>query len=75
MFLSPEEVQRLTGKKRHSAQVRWLRDHGYRFDVNGLGEPVVAIAEVNRKLVGGAAAREKAEPNWDEMDPQRRPKR
>jgi hypothetical protein len=36
--------------------VRWLRKHGWKFTVNALGEPVVAVAEFNRKLVGGRVA-------------------
>lgn len=63
-FLSPADVERLTGKKRHSAQVRWLLDHGYKVAVNGLGMPIVAVAEVERRLVGGTV-RKRVEPNWD----------
>lgn len=66
MFLTALEVERLTGKKRHSAQIRWLRDKGYRIVVNGLGEPILAIAEYNRKAVGGGYARQE-EPNWGAM--------
>jgi hypothetical protein len=64
MYLTRDEVERLTGKKRYSAQIRWLTDHGYKFDVNGLNMPVVAIAESNRKLVGGSVAK-RQEPNWE----------
>lgn len=64
MFLTPAEIERLTGKKRPSAQIRWLQAHGYRFTVNGLNQPVVAVAESTRKLVGGTMARQQ-EPNWD----------
>lgn len=66
MFLTEEEIQRLTGKKRPSAQITWLKTKGYRFSVNGLNQPVVAVAEANRKLVGGTAARQQ-EPNWEAM--------
>jgi hypothetical protein len=69
-FLVPEDIERLTGRRRYSAQIRWLSTHGYKFDVNGLGIPVVAIAEVSRKLVGGSSkgrATPKTEPNWDAM--------
>lgn len=66
MFLSADEIHRLTGKKRPSAQIRELRRRGYKIDVNGLGEPIVAIAEAIRKLVGGSAARQQ-EPKWDAM--------
>ena len=51
MFLTPQELQRLTGYARSSAQIRWLRKNGWRFTVNGLKEPIVAVAESERKLV------------------------
>ena len=35
-------------------------------DVNGLGEPIVAVAEATRKLVGGTVAC-KQEPNWEAL--------
>lgn len=65
MFLTGTEIQQLTGRQRPSAQVRWLRQHGYRHTVNALGSPVVAVAEANRKLVGGAKTNQ--EPNWEAM--------
>ena len=63
MFLSPQEVERLTGKRRPSAQIRWLLDKGYKIEVNGLGQPILAVDEYTRKNVGGSGARKK-EPNW-----------
>ncbi len=66
MFLSTSELERLTGKRRPSAQVRWLRAHGFRFTVNGLGEPIVALGEAHRKLVGGVAPRQ--EPDWGALN-------
>jgi hypothetical protein len=53
MILPVTEVRRITGYKQPAAQLRWLRKHGWKFTVNGLGEPVVAVAEFNRRLVGG----------------------
>lgn len=66
MFLSDTDLRILTGYCRCSAQARWLRRHGYRFTVNGLGAPVVALAELNRHMVGGRAA--KQEPNFEAMN-------
>jgi hypothetical protein len=56
VILPASEVRRITGYQRRSAQMRWLRKHGWKFTVNALGEPVVAVAEFNRKLVGGRVA-------------------
>ena len=66
MFLTATELKSLTGYIRPSAQVRWLRRNGYKFTINGLGEPVVAVAEANRHLVGGRAARQ--EPNFEALN-------
>lgn len=65
MILTPDDLHDLTGYVRRSAQVRWLRRHGWRFTVNGLGAPVVALAEFNRHMVGGRAARQ--EPNFEAL--------
>jgi hypothetical protein len=66
MFLTARELELLTGYVRPSAQVRWLRGHGYHHTVNASGDPVVAIAEANRKLVGGA--KQAQQPNWEAMN-------
>lgn len=46
LFLAPEEIQHLTGKKRPSAQRRVLAHMGIRFRVNSLGRPVVCRSAV-----------------------------
>ena len=66
IWLSSADLEELTGYRRPTAQARWLRRHGYRFTVNALGVPVVAVAEVNRKLVGGTIAAQ--EPNWSVLN-------
>jgi hypothetical protein len=53
MIVPKSELVTLTGYVRASAQARWLRKHGWRFTVNALGAPIVAVAEFNRHLVGG----------------------
>jgi hypothetical protein len=67
MILPRSELRSLTGYVRASAQIRWLRRHGWRFTVNALDEPVVALAEFNRHMVGGRAAATQ-EPNWDAIN-------
>lgn len=68
MFLTAADLKQLTGYTRPSAQVRWLRRHGFKITVNGLKEPVVTVAEVNRHLTGGRAAR--MEPNFEALNGQ-----
>jgi hypothetical protein len=57
VIIAKEDLVKLTGYIRASAQQRWLRHHGWKFEVNALGEPIVALAEFNRHMVGGAAGR------------------
>jgi hypothetical protein len=64
MIVPRADIQALTGYTRASAQIRWLRRNGWKVKVNALGEPVVALAEFNRHMVGGAAARDQ-QPNFD----------
>lgn len=66
MFLSQHDIVRLTGRTRYSAQVRWLKEHGWKITVNALGQPIVAVAEANRHLVGGTARKET--PNWGALN-------
>jgi Domain of unknown function (DUF4224) len=67
VFLSEDDVAKLTGYVRRSAQIRWLTQHGWRFAVNGLGQPIVSAEEVSRRMVGGAT-RKAEEPNWAAMN-------
>ena len=54
MFLALSDVEHLTGFSRYTAKCRWLADHGYRFEVNALGHPVVLSSAVEEKLRSGA---------------------
>lgn len=56
MIVAKEYLVKLTGYVRASAQARWLRHNGWKFTVNALGAPIVAVAEFNRHLVGGKGA-------------------
>jgi hypothetical protein len=69
MFLNKEQLTHLTGMKRASDQIRFLSNNGWRFAVNGLGQPVVLCSEVDLKLLGTKGRRasndESAQgPNW-----------
>ena len=68
LFLEPEDIETLTGRKRPSDQIAWLREHSYAHDVNGAGRPVVAVAEIEHRLVSRVARRRQDEPNWSALD-------
>jgi hypothetical protein len=65
MILGSSDIERLTGYIRPSAQTRWLRRHGWRFTINALGSPVVALAEFSRHMVGGRPATSQQSPDFD----------
>lgn len=65
-FLKDSEVERLTGLKRPSAQIRWLRERGWPHEVNATNRPIIARAEMERRLTG-LARRRIPEPNWSAL--------
>jgi hypothetical protein len=48
-WLSPEDVFRLTGKRRYTAQRKELTARGIRYDVGHNGEPLVEPAALDAK--------------------------
>ena len=50
MLLTAEQVADLTGYVKPTAQVGWLRQRGWRFEVGGDGRPKVLRAYVERQL-------------------------
>lgn len=70
MIVSKDDIKKLTGFVRMAAQVRWLQQHGWKFAVNRLGEPVIAVEEFNRQLVGGRQPKQvqKQEPDFSSIN-------
>lgn len=54
MFLTAQQLERLTGYVRPSDQARWLSERGWRHDLNAKGEVVVHEGEAERKLCSSA---------------------
>lgn len=63
-FLDDAELEQLTGRSRRQAQIRWLRDHGFAFEVNARGAPVVARRYAEQRLGVGQQA-ERPKPDVD----------
>lgn len=55
MFLTQEELKKLTGYARHTKQIEQLKKQGYRFKVNALGQPLVLKAHVEELLLNQKA--------------------
>ncbi len=57
-FLTDSEIAQLTGLKRKTAQVNWLRQSGIPFRVNAAGRPVIcrsALDGGNRTPISSAS--------------------
>ena len=58
MLLSPEELLELTDYRRAADQIRWLTDHGWKFEVGATGRPKVLRAEAERRMLSGGKPRQ-----------------
>lgn len=71
MFLTPEEVTNLTGKKRNPAQVTALRTMGIEHKVRPDGAIIISRSHVERVLDGhiinGLESKSCIQPNWKDM--------
>lgn len=63
MFLTPSQLEELTGYRQAAAQVRWLKRNGIRHYVRADGRPVVACSA----LESGAAIPRAAGPDLDSV--------
>lgn len=66
MLLTNEELIDLTGYKTGAGQVKWLRERGWRFELNRVGQPRVD-REYYRQQMGlqvASAGPADSEPNW-----------
>lgn len=64
LFLTPEEVSTLTGFRLPSRQVQWLRTKGWRFEINGNRQAIVA-RKYAEKMLGCQASEEQCyRPNF-----------
>jgi len=52
MFLTPADLTELTGYKLGKKQCDWLRSHGWVFEVNSHGRPVVSKAYFDSRMGG-----------------------
>lgn len=56
MLLTPSEITDLTGYRVPAYQIRWLREHGWVFEVGADRRPKVLAAYANRRLGGEESA-------------------
>lgn len=67
LWLTPEEVETLTARKRHKAQCVMLAKMGIPFKPNAIGRPLVERSAVCSNP-GTPKKKGKPQPNWEAMD-------
>ena len=65
MFLTDDQLAMLTGYKRRHKQIAWLRERGIPLIVSAAGFPVVAVRELERRLVQDQKIRAKDRPKLE----------
>lgn len=53
LTLTISELSGITGRVQPAAQIRWLKAHGWLFEVGGDGLPKIASAYFERRMVHG----------------------
>lgn len=67
--LTQDDLLKITGHPRPSAQAKWLAARGWRFERNSKGKVVVHELEAERQLCGTVSRREKrTAANLDALD-------
>lgn len=64
LFLTPEEVEQLTGFRAPARQVAWLREKGWRFEINGNRRAIAARKYAEKMLGCGTPEESSYRPNF-----------
>ena len=72
MFLTHQEIKRLTTRGTRKGQLAWLRENGYPHDVNAAGWPVVLREYVEKRLGGGVQSKKAKAPWQPDLRPRSR---
>lgn len=67
LFLTPDEVSILTGFRLPSRQVQWLRNKGWRFEINGNRQAIVARKYAEKMLGCGTSDVQVHQPNFSAL--------
>ena len=67
MFLTPEQLFDLTDAKKPSAQIRWLRDRGWPFEISSKNKPKVLATVATARMGGNLATVKGSGPNWSAL--------
>lgn len=65
LFLTQEEIKELTDLKIPKAQMRWLAQHAYPFEISAIGKPKVLRSTVLERLSKLNNSNYSNQPNYD----------
>lgn len=65
MFLTPDDIAILTGRKQPKRQIAWLVENGWKFAVGADGLPKVAQSYAEERM--GAKPEKKRRPRFDRL--------
>lgn len=65
LFLSSEELKSLTDRKLAKAQINWLKEQSYPFEISAAGKPKVLRSLVIDRLSNSFQSSKPNEPNFD----------
>lgn len=64
MIATKDDIEALTGRKRKTHQIEWLREHAYPFEIGADGRPKVLVSVIEDRLGGSTTTRR--ELNWED---------
>lgn len=64
MFMTKDELADLTGYKVAKRQIAWLRDRGWRFELDRLDRPKVDRDYCKSRMGNETGAQPETQPNW-----------
>ncbi len=67
LFLTSEEIGTLTGFKTPKRQTEWLKNKGWRFEINGNRKPIVARKYTEKMLGCGVPESNAYQPNFEAL--------
>lgn len=51
IILTDNQLQQLTGRKKKSLQIKWLKENKFHFHVNLIGKPVILRSSLSNSVV------------------------
>jgi hypothetical protein len=68
MLLTRDQLKDLTGRSQPTAQIRWLRERGWAFQIRADGRPVVSLDEFKGQMCSGSKPQKRVGPNLAALD-------